>query len=828
MEQNGKNVVVSMAVVAAMTLLMSPARAQLALVPGDVNGDGIVNGLDINLVASHWQDGYGPGDGNGDGIVNGLDLNEIASHWLQTGPTQQQVIASIPAPPASAYTSGYNATALQQIGLTQAVAAEGNYGEGVTIGIVDSGIQVNDPAFYGRISLASTCILGTSVGCENYGNHSINGTDSHGEVVSAVAAGANPLQIGIAPKATIAVMRVAGQSDVDTAIRTAADAGASVINLSLAGALGAVDAINYAASKGALVVVAAGNDGSPYHSGAIQNIVGLSPTALNHVIMVGGVNSSNTIENYSNYPSNGWAATNGSTTLVWDSTQPDGSCPCTGGHWVTTATGPTTPYQSLWLMAPDQVPNEGSGTSFAAPYVTGAIALLDSRWPILVKNGTTAQVLFDSATNLGDPTIYGNGLLNLTAAFQPIGGLAAIMANGASVPVTQTVSMQTGGALGSMTNLALALNNFNVFDSFHRDFPVNLSGMVTANPASSALASQAVTAPQPTVSATHFADGSSLSFGSQDSPGADIAQIVGQTPSNPSWFMSFTDVTGSTLAAGNGFPAQASFAEALWGSESQASMQAGSLGIANSLSSIAGGGMFTAFGTPIGKDTRVAFAWSQTPTTDSTMNTSWTAPNANAMSAGITTHLADGWQAGVTFGSLNEQNGLLGTTYNANGPLGLGAQNKSMSVGLSSAVRLGDKTDLLIEGSVARSAGATGNGLIESVTPLYARSMGASLVERDTINDGDRIELTAKSPLKVYSGSAALATTSVDANGNATTTTQNVSLKPNGTELDLGMAYYAPVQNNLEWNASLTARHDADNIAGNTDVVGTVGAMLRF
>ena len=57
---------------------------------GDVNFDGIVNGLDIADVASHWlqtnPQHLGAGDGNGDGIVNGLDIALIASHWLQTTP----------------------------------------------------------------------------------------------------------------------------------------------------------------------------------------------------------------------------------------------------------------------------------------------------------------------------------------------------------------------------------------------------------------------------------------------------------------------------------------------------------------------------------------------------------------------------------------------------------------------------------------------------------------------------------------------------------------------------------------------------------------------
>lgn len=58
-----------------------------AYAPGDVNFDGVVNGLDIAQVASHWlQSGPVLGDANGDGVVNGLDIALIASHWLQASP----------------------------------------------------------------------------------------------------------------------------------------------------------------------------------------------------------------------------------------------------------------------------------------------------------------------------------------------------------------------------------------------------------------------------------------------------------------------------------------------------------------------------------------------------------------------------------------------------------------------------------------------------------------------------------------------------------------------------------------------------------------------
>jgi hypothetical protein len=63
------------------------------LLPGDVNGDGMVNGLDVNVIAMNWMMNVGSraeGDLNGDGVVNGLDANEVSLNW------------NAPNPPASA------------------------------------------------------------------------------------------------------------------------------------------------------------------------------------------------------------------------------------------------------------------------------------------------------------------------------------------------------------------------------------------------------------------------------------------------------------------------------------------------------------------------------------------------------------------------------------------------------------------------------------------------------------------------------------------------------------------------------------------------------
>lgn len=96
---------------------------------------------------------------------------------------------------------------------------------------------------------------------------------SHGSHVAGLAAGATNNGVGIAgvmaKNAKIMSLNVFGNSqgamtsNIDTAIRYAADMGAKVLNLSLGGR-GATpsteSALRYAVSKGAIVVVAAGND----------------------------------------------------------------------------------------------------------------------------------------------------------------------------------------------------------------------------------------------------------------------------------------------------------------------------------------------------------------------------------------------------------------------------------------------------------------------------------------------------------------------------------------------------------------------------------------
>ena len=59
-------------------------------IPGDVNGDGVINILDVSVIAAYWLQTVPPApsnaDVNCDGVINILDVSVCAAHWLQTLP----------------------------------------------------------------------------------------------------------------------------------------------------------------------------------------------------------------------------------------------------------------------------------------------------------------------------------------------------------------------------------------------------------------------------------------------------------------------------------------------------------------------------------------------------------------------------------------------------------------------------------------------------------------------------------------------------------------------------------------------------------------------
>ena len=123
-----------------------------------------------------------------------------------------------------------------------------------------------------------------------------------------------------------------------------------------------------------------------------------------------------------------------------------------------------------------------SGTSFAAPHVSGALAVLRSRLTSMPMSVVLA-VLFHTAKDLGDPGVdplYGHGLVDLGAAVS-LQGTMQLVVPGVSVAGSFS---RTAGLAGSRMSLPFALRGagggldgvsvaVNYFGDYHYDMPLS-------------------------------------------------------------------------------------------------------------------------------------------------------------------------------------------------------------------------------------------------------------------------------------------------------------------------------------------------------------------
>ncbi len=127
---------------------------------------------------------------------------------------------------------------------------------------------------------------------------------------------------------------------------------------------------------------------------------------------------------------------------------------------------------------------EGSGTSIAAPIVSGGLALLMHRFRDQVPSVDVLQRLFETANDegiYGDANIYGHGLMDLEAAIKPVGGSSiaggsAIEGPSASLHSTR---LSFGPAFGAGAMRSLAGREIVVFDSLGAPFWRDLGSLVS-------------------------------------------------------------------------------------------------------------------------------------------------------------------------------------------------------------------------------------------------------------------------------------------------------------------------------------------------------------
>ena len=116
-----------------------------------------------------------------------------------------------------------------------------------------------------------------------------------------------------------------------------------------------------------------------------------------------------------------------------------------------------------------------SGTSFAAPHVTGGLAILKQAWPQLTSP-QLVDLILKTAIDMGDPgidEIYGNGMLNLDESTKPQGEVQVSTSKGSSNLASSKII--TGSILGESLNQVSSIQSAMVVDSYNRDYEVDLT-----------------------------------------------------------------------------------------------------------------------------------------------------------------------------------------------------------------------------------------------------------------------------------------------------------------------------------------------------------------
>lgn len=275
---------------------------------------------------------------------------------------------------------------------TEAAWDNANDRNQVIVAVCDSGAQADHEDLTGNLLSGWNMVDGVA---DN------STTTSHGTFVAGlIAAKLNSLGgVGLAPFVKILPLRISNATGstsmklITDCIQLAADRGAKVINVSFTGIESpAVEAAgNYAASKGALLVYAAGNRG-------LYRSLESYPDYKN-VFAVGATNREDTRWKYWRAEDD-WGGSNYGPFI-------DIMAP---GHELFS----TTIYSDA---LPDIKYRVGSGTSYATPVISGVAALVFSVNP----NFTPAQVrsiLTRSADSMGSTSYYGAGRVNAARALE--------------------------------------------------------------------------------------------------------------------------------------------------------------------------------------------------------------------------------------------------------------------------------------------------------------------------------------------------------------------------------------------------------------------------
>ena len=697
--------------------------------------------------------------------------------------------------------------------VVRASGAPVSFGDGVTIGFIDTGIERTHPAFsVGGRTVAEELLEGTG----DLDSDFVSEGYSHGTAVASVAAGAardTPVgwRQGVAPGAHVRMFAITLGSSGDRPYKDA----------SLAGLKGFSDEFG----------------------GYLNHIFSRGVDILNMSLSVNGI-----IDHYSTEELQGpmavlvrtaaQAGVENKTILVWAAANQHGtkckvedSDSCTGGtvsartvdaqsvavtaglplrfpelrgHWVAAAAvdsvGVIANFSNRCGLAADfciAAPGVGvpiayfghyegsvvrgwwdrSGTSFAAPTVAGGLAVMKQLFRGQLSSEALVARLFATADKTGryiDRSVYGQGLMDLGAATAPVGAMtvaggASVAGGGANLRET---ALALGPAFGDGLAAALTGREIAAFDSLGAPFWFDLGGLVAvADPSPPLLLARrlrALTAP-----------------------------AARRAASAPGW-TALTFDAGGAGTAGAGGPRMG-----LLGAGTDAP-PAGHLALAD-------GALAAAF------DPGAGLA--------ATAFTNRGAGDRPPISGGALSWRAAGAPAGLTAGWLTESAELLGT--GATGAFGRLAADTTF-LGVDASLAVGPWAVSATGEIGAAAARNRRGGLVAGLSPLTTSAFALDATRR--LADGSSVRLTLAQPLRVENGRATFSVPVGRTRGGAVQRRSVAAgLEPSGRQIDVTAQWRRPFAAGGDVALGVAWTHAPGHAAGaKPDLAVMAGWRLAF
>ncbi len=698
----------------------------------------------------------------------------------------------------------------------------GDNGKGVKVGVIDTGIRATHTNFRGgRVATGYNALNGTTNVTDQVG---------HGSHVAGLIGGNmdGVGSFGVAWGATLVPIKVFGatgstSSDIlSRGVVWAAQQKLPILNMSVGSSAPTIQpAIQTAVNAGALIVAAAGNSGGANPDWPARYAT--QSWARNQIIAVGAVDANNRIASFSNRAGD---------TARW--------------YLVAPGVNLVSSYHlsdNTWAYM--------SGTSMAAPVVSGAAALLKGYWPQLTAP-QMSQILFSTATRLcstavsaatcaasvNPDLVYGWGLVNVERALQPIGTVTTRTATGTTTTIVQ---MSLGSGTGSVATGVRAAAADGAFviagtDSFNRQYNYDMGSTLSK--------------PAPLTFDQVFGSGDRLmQYGELALDRNGSRAVFALDAQNPA----MTNLP----RMGYGLASQFAPREALLGAAMIRKLDGGAevamgMGGMNVFFGLAGAELkdapaFTAsglsnpyfglvssassfgVGQSFGNGYKVKLGVASTTLANATLaqmgyvDASVTPASLSMLE--VSRNFGD-TVVGLGVGALAERGAMLGSRF-GNG-FALSGSGQSQTVTLQVAHKLAPglaAAGYLSQGSTLGFSNQS-DGFVTGVSNLKTQGAGLGLVAADAFRRNDRLMLSVSTPLKVVSGSMQLdVPTGVDANGNATRELRSVSLAGASRETMAEATYVSPVSKTSAVSGTLMVRSNVGGVSGSNDVI--VGLRYR-